>query len=79
MAVTDSNYSFIYTDIGSYGKDSNSSIFKRSWLWRSIEVNIQELPIEKCLPGTESPNALYRIFLWKVRVLNYVNNSKHNC
>lgn len=34
MAVADSNYKFVYVDIGSYGKDCDSAIFKRSSLWK---------------------------------------------
>ncbi|CAH2008363.1 unnamed protein product [Acanthoscelides obtectus] len=47
MAVADANYRFVYVDIGSYGKDCDSSIFKRSSLWTSIINNDHEIPIEK--------------------------------
>jgi hypothetical protein len=33
MAVADTNYRLVYVDIGSYGKDCDSTIFKRSALW----------------------------------------------
>lgn len=59
MAVADSNYRFVYANVGSFGKDCDSSIFKQCSLWRSIEENIEELPEEKCLPGAESPNVPY--------------------
>ena len=52
MTVADSKYRFVYVDVGSYGKDCDSSIFKRSSLWQSIENKEQELPEEKPLPGT---------------------------
>jgi hypothetical protein len=29
MAVADTNYPFMYVDVGSYGKDCDSTIFKR--------------------------------------------------
>jgi len=32
MAVADTNYRFVYVDIGSYGKDCDSTIFERSTL-----------------------------------------------
>ena len=32
LAVADTNYRFVYVDIGSYGKDCGSTIFKRSTL-----------------------------------------------
>lgn len=59
MAVADSNYRFVYVNVGSLGKYCYSSIFKRSSLWTSIETNTQQLPDEKCLPGTESPKVPY--------------------
>lgn len=59
MAVADSKFRFVYVDVGSYGKDCDSSIFKRSRLWQSIENNEQQLPEEKPIPGTESPNIPY--------------------
>jgi len=30
LAIVDSNYKFVYVDIGSFGKDTDSSIFKNS-------------------------------------------------
>lgn len=59
MAVVDSKYKFVYVDVGSYGKECDSSIFKRSNLWKSIENNTQQLPEERLLPGTESPKIPY--------------------
>lgn len=55
MGIADSKYRFIYVHIGSYGKDCDSSIFKQTQLWKSIESSSKNLPDEKCLPGTESP------------------------
>jgi len=49
MAVADTNYRFVYVDIGSYGKDCGSTIFKRSTLWTSIQTNMLELPSERPL------------------------------
>lgn len=59
MAVVDSKYKFVYVDVGSYGKECDSSIFKKSNLWKSIENNTQQLPEERLLPGTESPKIPY--------------------
>ena len=56
MVVADTNYRFVYVDIGSYGKDCDSTIFKRSTLWTSIQTNMLELPSERPLSGTEGPN-----------------------
>jgi hypothetical protein len=57
MGVADTNYPFVYVDIGSYGKDSDPTIFKRSTLWTSIQKNMLELPTDRPLSGTEGPNA----------------------
>lgn len=59
IAVADSSYRFVYVNIGSFGKDCDSSIFKQCSLWSSIERNVQELPEEKRLPGTEGPTVPY--------------------
>jgi hypothetical protein len=56
MAVADTNYRFMCVDIGSYGKDCGSTIFKRSTLWTSVQTNMLELPNERPLTGT-GPNA----------------------
>lgn len=42
-------------DIGSYRKDCDSNMFKRSSLWASIENNEQQLPPDRPLQGTDSP------------------------
>lgn len=59
MAVADAKYRFVYVDVGSYGKECDSSIFKRSNLWRSIETGSLKLPEEQLLQGTESPKIPY--------------------
>lgn len=59
MAVADAKYRFVYVNVGSFGKDCDSSIFKQSTLWQSVLRNSLELPEEKCLLGTESPKIPY--------------------
>jgi len=59
MAVADTNYRFVYVDVGSYGKECNSTAFKRSTLWTSIQTNMVGLPSERPLSGTEGPNVPY--------------------
>ena len=49
MAVADTDYHFVYVDIGSYGKDCDSTIFKRSTLWTSIQTNMLKLPVRDLL------------------------------
>ncbi|XP_039300967.1 protein ANTAGONIST OF LIKE HETEROCHROMATIN PROTEIN 1-like [Nilaparvata lugens] len=59
LAVVDSNYKFVYVNVGSYGKECDSSIFKESTLWKSIDSKKLELPDEMCLLGSESPKMPY--------------------
>jgi len=47
MAIADTNYGFVYVDIGSYGKDWDSTVFERSTLWTSVQTNMLELPSER--------------------------------
>jgi hypothetical protein len=63
MAVADTNYRFVYIDIGSSGKDCDSTIFKQSTLWTSIQTNMLELPSERPPSVTECPNVPYFFFL----------------
>ena len=58
MAVADSDYRFVYVDIGSYGKDCDSNIFKKSSLWTAIKNKELEVPEERCLPGSFNPKVL---------------------
>lgn len=60
MAVADSNYRFVYVDIGGYGKDHDATIFQRTSLWCAIETKKIELPTEESLPGS---NKLVPYFL----------------
>jgi len=39
MAVADTNYRFVSVHIGRYGKYCDSTIFKRSTLWASIQTH----------------------------------------
>jgi len=54
MAVADLNYRSVYVDISRCGKDYDSTIFKRSTLWTSIQKNKLKLPIERPLSGTKA-------------------------
>ncbi|KAJ8889199.1 hypothetical protein PR048_008696 [Dryococelus australis] len=55
LAVANSRYRVVFVDIGSYGKYCDSSVFKKSNLRQSTDRNIQQLPDNKCLSGTQSP------------------------
>jgi hypothetical protein len=52
VAVADTNYRFVYVDIGSYGKDCDFTIFKRSALWTSVQTIMLGLSSEISLSGT---------------------------
>lgn len=58
LAVVDSNYNFIYVDVGAYGKESDSTIFSNSTLYKILMRN--ELPLPHPQPllnehGNEPP------------------------
>lgn len=55
LALVDAHYKFIYIDIGSYGKDSDSTIFENSKLYKLVKSGEMELPSSKPLPGCEEP------------------------
>lgn len=55
LAVADSNYSFIYVDVGSYGKDSDPTIFRNSTLCNKIDNDSLELPPSNQVPGITDP------------------------
>ncbi|KAG8239201.1 hypothetical protein J437_LFUL018791 [Ladona fulva] len=59
MVVGDSDYHFIYVDVGSYGKDCDSNIFKASSMGKSIVNKELEIPEEKCLSGTTGTKVPY--------------------
>jgi hypothetical protein len=59
MAVADPNYRSEYVDISRWGKDCDSTIFKRSSLWTFIQINMLKLPSEKAVLGTEGQNVPY--------------------
>ncbi|GFG30212.1 hypothetical protein Cfor_11134 [Coptotermes formosanus] len=59
LAVADSNYRFIFVDFGSYGKCSDSSIFKNSALRKRIQENTLNISPGKPLDDTCGPFLLY--------------------
>jgi len=38
FAVADTDYRFVYVGMGIYGKYCDSTIFKRSTLWTSVQI-----------------------------------------
>lgn len=52
MALVDTNYKFIFADIGSQGRISDGGVFKNSLLWKKICRNELDLPTPCPLPGS---------------------------
>ncbi|CAH1972683.1 unnamed protein product [Acanthoscelides obtectus] len=44
MAVVDSNYNFIFIDVGAYGKECDSAVFKETEFWKSLVNNRLNIP-----------------------------------
>uniref|UniRef100_A0A8C5QP12 DDE Tnp4 domain-containing protein n=1 Tax=Leptobrachium leishanense TaxID=445787 RepID=A0A8C5QP12_9ANUR len=53
LAVADAKYNFVCVDVGSYGKDSDSTLFRNSTLWNAIESGTLHIPRPAPLPGTD--------------------------
>uniref|UniRef100_A0A8C5LTW9 DDE Tnp4 domain-containing protein n=1 Tax=Leptobrachium leishanense TaxID=445787 RepID=A0A8C5LTW9_9ANUR len=53
LAVADANYNFVYVDVGSYGKDFDSTLFQNSTLWNDIEGGNLHIPRPAPLPGSD--------------------------
>lgn len=53
MALVDSDYRFIFADIGGQGRISDGGIFQNSLLWQKIQTNALNLPPDAPLPGRE--------------------------
>lgn len=53
LGVADSDYKFVFVDIGSFGKDSDSTIFQKSALWARLIDNTLDIPHPAPLPNTD--------------------------
>ncbi|XP_029345677.1 protein ALP1-like [Acyrthosiphon pisum] len=49
MALCDSNYCFVWVDIGGYGKDSDSGLYKESTLYKKLTEKKLDIPDPKPL------------------------------
>jgi hypothetical protein len=58
LAAADSNYRFIFVDVGAYAKRSDSSILKNSAQSKRIQENTLIIPPGKPLDGTCGPSFL---------------------
>lgn len=68
LAIVDANCKFIYVDIGSYGKESDSGIFSSSSLYKLIKQGNYFLPNEK-LPTSSQTLHIFMLgtkrFVWR--------------
>ena len=51
LAVADSKYRFTYVDVGSFGKDSDFTIYRNSSLWQGLQNNSIGIPPPSTIPG----------------------------
>ena len=58
MALVDADYHFIYIDMGNYGSNGDSSIFKNSALGEAFTGKLLNIPGPKRLPGYPEGGAL---------------------
>lgn len=54
LAVVDSDYKFTYVDIGAYGKDCDSTVFKNTTFWKLLKENALAIPPPEPLEAFES-------------------------
>ncbi|KAM4045344.1 uncharacterized protein ACNLHF_009168 [Anomaloglossus baeobatrachus] len=55
LALVDTEYRFIYADIGAYGSASDARIFRSSRLAQRLQENSLLIPPPVALPGTSGP------------------------
>lgn len=53
LALVDSNYKFIFVDVGCNGRISDGGVFSRSALSSALEDNRLSIPDSSCLPGSD--------------------------
>lgn len=60
MALVDADYKFVAIDVGAFGREGDSSVFKKSNFGRAIAEGKFNIPPPACIPGTtiEMPHVL---------------------
>ena len=66
MALVDADYHFIYIDVGNYGSNGDSGIFKNSSLGEAFTGQLLDIPGPKRLPGYPE-GVPYLTALWQMR------------
>ena len=66
MAILDTDYHFIYIDVGNYGLNGDSGIFKNSSLGEAFKGQLLNIPWPKGLPGYLE-GVPYPTALWQIR------------
>ena len=66
MALVDADYRFIYIDVGNYGSNGDSGIFKNSSLGEAFTGQLFDIPGPKRLPGYPE-GVPYPTALWQMR------------
>ncbi|KAF5275787.1 hypothetical protein FQR65_LT16532 [Abscondita terminalis] len=61
MALCDSNYCFIWVDVGAYGKDSDSGVFKESTLFKKLSERSLNIPEPKYITNNDGNKLPYVI------------------
>ncbi|XP_012546308.1 uncharacterized protein LOC105841711 [Bombyx mori] len=54
MALCDANYCFIWVDVGAYGKDSDSGVFKETSLFKKLLDNLLSIPEPRSITNNEN-------------------------
>ena len=55
LAIVDSNYKFIFADVGCQGRISDGEVYRNSFSYRATQENLLELPPDKPLPVFNNP------------------------
>ena len=63
MALVDDSYKFIYVDVGNYGSNSDSGIFKNYHFGQHFMQGLLNLPGRKLLPGFPETGLLLHCFV----------------